>query len=242
MSALATHVAANVAAVRARIAAATAAAGRSADSVRLVAVTKSVGPEAIRAVVAAGCADLAESRPQQLWQRAVEFAGGFALEGPAAPIAVRWHLVGHLQRNKVRRTLPLTALIHSLDSLRLAAAINEDAAAPVPVLLEVNVAGEAAKTGLPPEAVAPLLPALAALPRLAVRGLMCMAAWESTPAEARRQFAALRALRERLRADCPPQVVLDELSMGMSGDFEQAIAEGATIVRIGSALFEGADA
>ena len=198
---------------------------------RLVAVTKYVGPEEIRALVAAGCTDLGESRPQQLWDRAAELRD----------LPVRWHMIGHMQRNKVERTLPLVAMVHSLDSLRLAEAI--DAAAgrldrTVPVLLEVNISRDPAKHGFAPEEIGPLLPKLIELGHIEIRGLMCMAGLEGGGDEARRDFAGLRTLRDRLQASCPADVRLDELSMGMSGDYEIAIEEGATIVRIGSALFE----
>ena len=222
----------NLTAVRERIAAAAARSGRAAEAVRLVAVTKYVGLDEIHALLDAGCLDLGESRPQQLQQRAAELAGR----------PVRWHLIGHLQRNKARKTIGLTTLIHSVDNLRLAEAISSEAAAigrPVEVLLEVNVSGEASKDGLSPDELTPLLPQLARLSGLRVRGLMCMAALDSGAEGARRDFARLRELRDRLRGDCPPDIVLDELSMGMSGDFEAAIEEGATIVRVGSALFEG---
>ena len=223
----------NLAAVRERIAAAAARAGRDAAGITLVGVTKYVDAEAARALVAAGCADLGENRPQELWNKAEALAG----------LPVRWHLVGHLQRNKVRRTLPLVSLIHSADSLRLIAAIEQTAAElgrRVPVLLEVNVSGEPAKHGFAPAEIEPLLPELAGCRHAEVGGLMCMAALEGGPDAARRDFAALRQLRDRLRANCPAEISLDELSMGMSGDYEAAVAEGATLVRIGSALFAGA--
>ena len=217
--------------VRGRMAAAAARAGRPADDVRLVAVTKYVGLDEIRALIAAGCMDLGESRPQQLWERAAEFRD----------LPVRWHMIGHIQRNKVEPTLPLAAMIHSVDSFRLAEAI--DAAAgkldrKVPVLLEVNTSHEPAKHGFAPEEVEPLLPKLLELEHIEIRGLMCMASLEGGGDEARRNFADLRTLRDRLQAGCPATIHLDELSMGMSGDYEIAVEEGATIVRIGSALFE----
>ncbi len=227
----------NVAEVRSRMAAAAARAGRRASDVRLVAVTKYVGPDEIRALVAAGCADLGESRPQQLWDRAAELRD----------LPVRWHIIGHIQRNKVERTLPLVAMVHSVDSLRLADAIAAAAGRldrTVPVLLEVNVSREQAKQGFAPEEIGPrpgvpgALRRLIELPHIEIRGLMCMAGLEGGGEEARREFAGLRTLRDRLQASCPATVRLDELSMGMSGDYEIAIEEGATIVRIGSALFE----
>ena len=226
------QIAQNLQQIRQRIADAAARCGRRAEEITLVGVTKYVAADAARALVATGCADLGESRPQQLWERA----------DLLADLPVRWHFIGHLQRNKVRRTLPLTHLIHSVDSPRLAAAIEEEAnllGRRVPVLLEVNVSGEAAKHGLPPGDVEPLLTVLAGCRGLEVHGLMCMAALEGGPSVAQRDFAAVRALRDRLRANCPEAIGLAELSMGMSSDFEAAIAEGATIVRIGSALFEG---
>ena len=196
MSGLLTHISENVAEVRGRMAAAAARAGRHAEEVRLVAVTKYVGLDEIRALVAAGCTDLGESRPQQLWDRAAELCD----------LPIRWHMIGHMQRNKVERTLPLVAMIHSLDSLRLAEAI--DAAAgkmdrTVPVLLEVNISREPAKHGFAPEEIEPLLPKLIELEHLEIRGLMCMAGLEGGGDEARRDFAGLRTLRDRLRASCP---------------------------------------
>lgn len=226
------RIADNVAQVRQRIADAACASGRKPEDVRLVAVTKYVGLEEIRATVAAGCHVLGESRPQQLWERAEALRD--------LPIA--WHLIGTLQRNKVRRSLPLVAMIHSADSAALVAAIDRIAGElqlRVPLLLEVNVSGEASKHGLAPEAVEPLLPELAQYQHVEIRGLMCMAGLEGGPDEARRDFAKLRLLRDRLRPNAPDPIRLDQLSMGMSGDFEEAIREGATIVRVGSALYEG---
>jgi PLP dependent protein len=244
------RIAENLAHVRGRIAEAAGRAGRPADAVKLVAVTKYVTADAARALVEAGCHELGESRPQQLWEKAAAMAD----------LPVRWHLIGHLQRNKLRRTLPLVGMFQSLDSLRLLDAIEAtwpsrttEAAAqpplqrqasaaarePLPVLLEVNISGETAKHGFPPDALEAVLAELPKYRSVTVCGLMGMAALEGGAETARRDFAALRALRDRLRPQCPPGVRLDELSMGMSGDFETAIEEGATIVRVGSALFEG---
>jgi PLP dependent protein len=243
----------NLSVVLQRIAASAQSSGRRGEDIKLVAVTKYVGKAEIEALVAAGCTDLGESRPQQLWQRAEEFAD----------LPIRWHLIGHLQRNKVRRTLPLASMIHSADSLRIIKAIDETAAdlsrhgdcpdfcvnkngtvpfprRRVPILLEVNTSGEPAKGGFQAHVVEPLLSELAQFEHVDIRGLMCMASLEGGLEAARRDFAALRKLRDRMLAHCPPEIVLHELSMGMSGDYETAIEEGATIVRIGSALFEGA--
>lgn len=224
----------NLAGVRDRVAATAARSGRSADSVRLVGVTKYVDVPAIRTLVACGLTDLGESRPQDLWKKAEQLSD----------LTIRWHLIGHLQRNKVRRTLPLIALLHSGDSQRLLDEANNDAAAlarKLDVLLEANISGDATKHGFQPQELAEALPRLSSLENLQIRGLMGMAALEGGTDRARRDFAALRELGESLRRECPPNVSLDELSMGMSGDYEVAIEEGATIVRVGSALFEGID-
>ena len=225
----------NLRRVRERMAAAAAASGRSVDEVTLVAVTKYVSAADAAEALAAGCQDLGESRPQELWTKAGEVASATG-ESP------RWHLIGHLQRNKVRRTLPLASLIHSVDSERLLAAIDEQARTqslpPIRVLLEVNTSGEAAKHGLAPTAVEPLLAAAPRFPHVAICGLMTMAALEGGPDVARRNFASLRELRDRLQPSTPESVQLTELSMGMSGDFEAAIEEGSTIVRVGTALWE----
>ncbi|MBA4020164.1 MAG: YggS family pyridoxal phosphate-dependent enzyme [Pirellula sp.] len=228
------RIAANLAEVQARIGTAATQAGRRPEAVRLVAVTKYVDAATTRLLVDAGCRDLGEARPQQLWDKAAELA----------ELGIRWHLIGHLQRNKVRRTLPLVHLLHSGDSLRLLEELDAERAAqpaPLPVLLEVNVSGDAAKHGFAVDDVPPLVESLAKLAHLDVRGLMCMAGLEGDAAEARREFAALRELRDRLRREWSGRYTLDELSMGMSGDFEAAIAEGSTMVRVGSALFEGLD-
>lgn len=220
--------------IRQRIAAAAAKSGRAAESVTLVGVTKYADAAAAREVFEAGCPDLGESRPQQLWAKAAELAD----------LPVRWHLIGHLQRNKIERTLPLASLIHSADSLRLIAAIDLSAAAQnlvVPILLEVNISGEPAKHGFTPGEMAARLEDVAAFEHIRVLGMMAMAGLEGDLDSTRREFARLRELRDELRRSIPPAISLDELSMGMSGDFEAAIEEGATIVRVGSALFEGID-
>ncbi len=232
MTDIATIISDNVARVLDRTAAAAAKSGRDRGAVTLVAVSKYVGVDEVRALLAAGCHDFGESRPQQLWQKAD------ALRGEP----IRWHMVGHLQRNKTRRTVPLISLLHSCDSLRLAAAVAGgvgDSEQPVPMLIEVNVSGDAAKHGFSPNEVEPAIAQLASLSGIQLRGLMAMAARGTTGDMARRDFASLRELRDRLQRVAPPGVRLDELSMGMSGDFEEAIEEGATLVRVGSLLFEG---
>ncbi len=232
MSNTAQIIADNLARIHERIAAAAMSVGRSPRDVQLVAVSKYVGVAETAALLSAGCAILGESRPQQLWDK----AASPELQG------AHWHLVGHLQRNKVRRTLPVVDLIHSVDSLRLLGAINEIAAelnCPTRVLLEVNCSGDTAKHGLTPDELKSMLAELPRFDHVSVDGLMTMAALEGGEAVAERNFAALRELRDAVQADCPPGVDLAELSMGMSHDFEAAIREGATLVRVGSLLFEG---
>ncbi|HJQ81454.1 MAG TPA: YggS family pyridoxal phosphate-dependent enzyme [Lacipirellulaceae bacterium] len=236
-------IAENLHRVRERIARAAASAGRSPEEITLVGVTKYVGAQQAAELAAAGCAHLGESRPQELWKKAealtTQRSEGFT---PSVP-AIHWHLVGHLQRNKVRRTLPHVALVHSVDSERLLAELNDaciEGCGMLPcvdVLLEVNTSGESAKHGLAPDDVARLLDVAPRYPRLYFLGLMTMAALEGGLGVAARNFASLRELRDRL-TPMAPNCALNELSMGMSADFEVAIREGATIVRIGSLLWE----
>lgn len=216
-----------LAAVRGRIEKACRRVGRDASAVTLVAVTKTVTAEVAALAAELGMLDLAENRPQELWKKAA-----------AAPQA-RWHLIGHLQRNKIERTVPLAALIHSVDSERLLDALDafgRKRGAPVPVLLEVNCSREAAKGGFLPEALPALGDKLVSLAGVSIRGLMTMAAYSDNPESARPAFAELRRLRDDLRTRTGFE--MPHLSMGMSGDFEVAIEEGATIVRIGTTLFE----
>jgi PLP dependent protein len=215
-----------------RIAQAAARAGRQPDEVGLIAVTKYAELDWVRALLSIGVRELGESRPQQLAARSAELAGA----------GIHWHLIGHLQRNKVKLVLPLVTLIHSLDSVRLAAEIDEVAAKldlRPRVLVEVNLTGEKAKHGFERDELIAAWEALVRLPRLRIEGLMTMAAYSDAPEDARRTFAALRELRDELRRMSPPELALPHLSMGMTGDFEVAIEEGATLVRIGSALWEG---
>lgn len=225
----------NVESVRDRVADACHRAGRSPEEVTVIAVTKYAGPEIARLLHEAGCRDLAESRPQSLWTKAEALAD---LEPPP-----RWHLVGHLQRNKIRRTLPLLTLLHSLDSLRLLEAIEAEGAAAghaCRVLVEVNLAGDPGRTGATVADAEALVAAAVGMRHVEVVGLMGMASVPDGDASAaRREFARLRELRDRLVTAVPGGETLRELSMGMSGDFAEAILEGATLVRIGSAFFEG---
>jgi pyridoxal phosphate enzyme (YggS family) len=213
-----------------RIQAACVRAGRPRSAVTLVAITKTVSAASAALLPELGVIDLGESRPQELWNKA-----------PILPTTVRWHLVGHLQRNKIERTLPLVHLIHSVDSLRLLTALEQEAGKggrPVDALLEVNASREANKHGFTPEELPGLVSQVAALQYVRVHGLMTMAAFEENPERCRPTFALLRELRDGLRVTLPEPHRLEHLSMGMTNDFEVAIEEGATLVRIGTALFE----
>ncbi|MFP6621262.1 MAG: YggS family pyridoxal phosphate-dependent enzyme [Pirellulaceae bacterium] len=222
----------NLGSIQDRIAAAAQRSGRDAGDVSLVAVCKYVSSRLTAALVNAGCLAVGENRPQQLWDKREALA-----ETP-----VQWHMIGNLQRNKVKRTIESLALLHSGDSLRLLSTVNDAAAAAslrLPVLLQVNISREPNKHGFASEEMALALPEVAAMEHLDVRGLMTMATLGGGSDQARGDFARLRELRDTLQAECPESISLDELSMGMSGDFEAAIEEGATLVRVGSALFEG---
>lgn len=224
----------NLQRVQQRIASAAAQAGRDPDEVRLVGVTKYVDAAAARMLLDAGCVELGESRPQQLWEKAgsADFAG----------VQPRWHAIGNVQRNKARRTVALGATIHSVDSYRTMATINkaaEQEGVSAEVLIEVNCSGDAEKHGLPPGQVRQDIEELEYFRNVRVVGLMTMGPRDGGRPAARRAFAQLRELRDRFGKLAPPGHDVRELSMGMSSDLEEAVAEGATIVRVGSALWEG---
>jgi pyridoxal phosphate enzyme (YggS family) len=224
----------NVERVEARIAEAARRSGRPAGSVRLVAVTKRSPAEWVRPLVASGARDMGENYPQELWGKVESLAD--------LGDAVRWHLIGHLQSNKVKKTLPMVTMIHAVDSLKLLRILDETAgsmAGPPGVCLQVNTSGEPSKHGWDPEGILTDAEAIAACRSIPVVGLMTMAALGTDAESARGSFVALRELRDRLRPRTG--LPLDELSMGMSNDFETAIEEGATLVRVGSALFEGVE-
>lgn len=226
------QIAENLTRIRQQVAEAAERSGRTAAEVTLIGVTKYVDLELTRSVLTAGCHDLGESRPQQLWSKAERMTDA----------SVRWHLIGHLQRNKLARVMPHVHLLHSLDSLRLATEISAWATQRqhiARVLLEVNISGDDAKHGFAPGEAAAALELLQSQAGLEVCGLMTMASLQGGPPAARRDFAALRALRDQLRRQVAGGLSLPELSMGMSDDFVAAIEEGATCVRIGSALFAG---
>jgi pyridoxal phosphate enzyme (YggS family) len=220
----------NLLAVRSRMAEACVRSGRRVDSARLVAVTKQVPTECALALVRLGQADLGENYPQELWRKA----------DALSPLPALWHLIGHLQTNKAKRTYPLVAFVHAVDSLKLLRLLDELAEAvdaPAPVCLQVNCSAEASKHGWEPAGILQDAHAIAACRRVPVVGLMTMAAMGTTPEQAQPAFAHLREIRDQLQARTG--IPLPELSMGMSNDYEVAIAEGATWVRVGSAIFEG---
>jgi pyridoxal phosphate enzyme (YggS family) len=220
-------IAANVARVQARIADAAARAGRRPGDVRLIAVTKTVDPGRIREAGSCGLREFGENRVQE------------ARDKVAAVPGATWHLIGHLQRNKVKEALRLFAMIHSVDSRALAEEVSRRAAAAearIDVLIEVNISGEAAKHGVAPEDAGALARDVAGMPGVRLRGLMAMAPLAEDAEETRPYFRRLRELRDRIQ-DAHPEAGARELSMGMSNDFEVAVEEGATMVRVGRALF-----
>jgi PLP dependent protein len=217
----------NLEAVRQRIKAACDRSDREPNSVTLLAVTKSQPPEIVAAAAELGLVFFGENKIQEA-----------KVKIPLCPGKLRWHFIGHLQSNKCRDAVDLFEMIQSVDGLPLAQEINrrcEQAAKTMPVLLEVNIAGEASKFGCKPARLLAELKEMNALPRLRIRGLMTVPPWSSEPEKARSYFQQLRDLK--MRCEQVVGVPLPHLSMGMSGDFEVAIEEGSTMVRIGTALF-----
>jgi pyridoxal phosphate enzyme (YggS family) len=238
-------------AVRARIDAAAARGGRRGGDVVLVAVTKNASIEHIRELIGLGHMDLGESRAQVLVQHAAqvdEFLQRHR-ELPSQrsrdmPSQVRWHMIGHLQRNKVRRVLPLVRLVHSVDSLRLAEEIQTAATRldePMEVLVQVNVSGDRSKHGIAPAAARHLIEQIDTMLNIRVRGLMCMAPLGAQPDAARPVFQRARELFEDVRTTGIVGERFDILSMGMSEDYEIAVECGANIVRVGTAIFGPGD-
>ena len=214
--------------------------GRSPQEVSIIAVTKSVGAESIRGVVDLGLTELAESRAQQLVERATELSEGLSKIRGQAPV-VRWHMIGHLQRNKVKQTLEAAQVIHSVDSLRLAEEINARAMRQeqiVEVLLQVNCSQEPQKYGCSVGAALHLAELISTLKNLKLVGLMTMAEKTNDPETSRPAFALLREMFDELRHHHVGGDDFRHLSMGMSQDYAVAVEEGATWLRIGSALFE----
>lgn len=217
----------NLEQVRAQIADAARKAGRPAGDVQLVAISKTHDADKVRAAVEAGQQLFGESRVQEARGKI-----------PLLPSALRWHFVGHLQKNKIRHALPLFELFHGIDSVDLARDLNrvaEDDGAHPRILLEVNMAGEGSKFGFKPETVRAEMEALLALSRLTIEGLMTIAPLAEEAEASRKFFAQLRQLREALEKEF--DMKLPQLSMGMTNDFPIAVEEGATLVRVGTAIF-----
>lgn len=222
--------AANLSSVTARIAAAASRAGRPAEAVRFVLVTKTIEAERVREAIRLGASDLGENKVQEGRSKAESLSGE-----PA-----EWSMIGHLQSNKVKDVLRFASEVQSLDRLSLAAALEKRLqflGRGLDVLVQVNTSGEASKFGLAPDAVAPFLKELTAFDAIRPRGFMTLATFTPEETEVRRCFRLLRDIRDRARSDAPQGAALSGLSMGMSGDFEWAIEEGATIVRVGQAVF-----
>jgi len=216
--------------VKERIRQAAESCGRDADSVRLVAVSKTVATDIVREAIEAGVAILGENYVQEArdkFKALVQYT-------------VSWHFIGHLQSNKAKYAVRLFDLIHSVDSLKLARELDKQAAKVDKVqqiLVQVNISGEDTKSGISADETPGLIAEIGRLKNIAVKGLMTMPPYFYQPEKVRPFFAALRELRDRIKARTPPNVSLEELSMGMTGDFEVAIKEGATLVRIGTAIF-----
>jgi len=223
--------------IRGRIASAAQSAGRDPSSVRLVAVSKTFPIESVAEAFAAGQRDFGENRVQEALQK-IELA--LQKVERSADQSIRWHLLGHLQTNKARKAAPAFAMIQSVDSVELIHKLDQAAVdthhAPE-LLIQVDLAGEATKYGAPPAEVPRLFEAAAACRAARVVGLMTLPPAPDTPEESRRWFRQLRELRDAWQASGVPVAMLRELSMGMSGDYEVAIEEGATIVRVGTAIF-----
>lgn len=220
----------NLATVKERIAAAARRSGRDAAAITLVAVTKRTPAEWARVLVELGVIDCGENYPQDLWSKA----------DALRELPIRWHLIGHLQGNKAKKTLPLTRMVHAVDSLRLLRTLDElsgELAEPPTVCLQVNISGEPSKHGWSPDAVAADAEAIMGCRQIPIVGLMTIAALGTTAETARPAFERLRAIQDDLRARTG--LPLKHLSMGMSNDYVTAVEEGATLVRVGSALFEG---
>jgi len=209
----------NLEEVNRRIARACSKSGRSPEEISIIAVSKGVGAKAIEEAFNCGLRHFGENRVQEARDKIPLLSH----------LPITWHMVGHLQSNKAKLALSLFQFIHSVDSLKLAEILSQKSQSPIPVLLEVNVSGEETKFGFQPPEVAQALASISQLPNLEVKGLMTIAPLASDPEEVRPFFRRLRQLRDALG--------LKELSMGMTDDFEVAIEEGATIIRLGRAIF-----
>ena len=216
--------------VKERIKEAAIACKRTVASIRLVAVTKTMPAEVVREAIEAGVTDLGENYIQEAKEKV----------NTLATYPATWHFIGHLQSNKAKYAVRLFDLIHSVDSLRLAKGLDKYAKKNdkiQPILIQVNVAKEDSKSGVYVEDTLQLLREVSRLENISVKGLMTMPPYFNAPEKVRPFFAALRELRDQIKKEAIPNISMDELSMGMTGDFEAAIEEGATMVRIGTAIF-----
>ena len=232
-----TRIADNLCNVMERITAAAKRSGRTSDSVRLVAVTKGRSVAEMQAALAAGITDIGENRVQEAQQKHEQM---HVFMDAASAQPCRWHLIGHLQRNKVKSALGMFGLIHSVDSVRLLAEIARRAEArgqKIDVLIQVNTTGEATKHGLSSEDLFDFMEKSLAYPAAHIVGLMTMGRLSPSAADNRPAFASLRTLAEKVKTEQFPGITLPYLSMGMTNDFEVAIEEGANVVRIGRAIF-----
>ena len=204
--------------------------GRDPDTIRLVAVSKTFPAETVKEAIEAGATILGENYVQEAREKF----------DALIHYAVSWHFIGHLQSNKAKYAVRLFDLIHSVDSLKLAQALNQEAKKAdkiQPILVQVNISGEDTKSGIAAAQTPDLISEISQLENLSIKGLMTMPPYFYQPEKVRPYFAALRRLRDRLKQQLIPNVSMEELSMGMTGDFEVAVEEGATLVRIGTAIF-----
>ncbi len=224
-----TQIAANIAAIKQRMTAAAARSGRTTESIRLLAVSKTIEPERIRQAMEAGMTLFGENYVQEAREKIPDIGHD-----------VHWHMIGHLQTNKAKYVVSLFEWIHSVDRLELAEELDRRAgqhSRKLNVLIEVNVSGETSKSGAEPSSVLELVRQISVLPNLSIQGLMTMPPYSDDPEQSRPYFIALRKLRDDIESAHIPRVAMNELSMGMTDDFEVAIEEGATIIRVGRAIF-----
>ena len=223
------QIAANLTIIEKRIANAASKAGRNAQDIKLIAVSKTVDTERIKQAIEAGATILGENYIQEARNKIKEIGQG-----------ARWDFIGHLQSNKAKYAIDLFEMIHSVDRLSLAQEINrvaEKKGKKVRILVQVNISGEETKSGINPQKVRTLIGEIASMRNLSLEGLMTMPPYFDDPENARPYFTALRELRATILKESTGDIILQELSMGMSGDFEVAIEEGSTMVRIGTAIF-----
>ena len=216
--------------VKNRIDTAAGACGRDPETIRLVAVSKTVAAEQVKEAIEAGVTILGENYVQEAREKIQRLSS----------YPVLWHYIGHLQTNKAKYAVKLFDMIHSVDSLKLARELDKQAKKNdkiQPILIQVNVAEEISKSGVSVENATEMIKDIGQLPNLAIKGLMTMPPYFNAPDKVRPYFKALRHLRDQIRNERIPNVSMDELSMGMTGDFEVAIQEGATLVRVGTAIF-----